>query len=125
MVKKKGRNWLKILAFFFLVLSLTAFLTYPAYRDWRKQRELRAKLERELKAKAKRNREIEREIKRLQSESYVEEIARRDFGLVKPGEKAYILIEPQGQEETTPSKPVKRKKSWWQKFVDWLKREVY
>lgn len=125
MVKKKGRNWLKILAFFLLVLSLTAFLTYPAYRDWRKQRELRAKLERELKAKAKRNREIEREIKRLQSESYVEEIARRDFGLVKPGEKAYILIEPQGQEETTPSKPAKRKKSWWQKFVDWLKREVY
>lgn len=125
MAKKKSQSWFKVFIFFILVLSLTAFLTYPAYRDWQKQRKLRDKLERELRAIVERNKEIEREIRRLRSESYIEEIARRDFGLVKPGEKAYILIEPQTQEETTESKPLKREKSWWEEFIDWLKREVY
>ncbi len=122
---KKGRRLLKVLVFFFLIMFFTAFLTYPAYRDWQKQRKLRERLEQELKAKIKENEEIKRKIKRLRSESYVEEIARRDFGLVKPGEKAYILIEPQTEEETTQSKELKKEKSWWLRFIDWLKRKVY
>lgn len=124
-MKKKSGNWFKVFTFFILVLSLTVFLTYPAYRDWKNQRKLREKLERELRARVKKSKEIEREIKRLHSEGYIEEIARRELGLVKPGEKAYILIEPKEQEETTESKLLKREKSWWQKFVDWLKKEVY
>ena len=124
-MKRRKRNWLKFLFFFFLVLIFTSFLTYPAYYDWKKQRELKIKLEKELKAQVKNNRELEKEIKRLRSESYIEEIARRDFGLVKPGEKAYVLIEPEKQEETTESKPLKKEKSGWEKFLNWLKRELY
>lgn len=119
------RNWFKVLAFLFLVLFFTSFLTYPAYRDWRKQREIRSKLEKELKAQVRKNQEIKEEVKRLHSDDYIEEIARRDFGLVKPGEKAYILIEPERQEETTESKPLKREKGWWQKFIAWLKKKLY
>ncbi len=124
-MKRRKSNWLKVLFFFFLVLIFTSFLTCPAYYDWKKQRELKIKLERELKAQVKNNRELEKEIKRLRSESYIEEIARRDFGLVKPGEKAYVLIEPEKPEETTESKPLKKEKSGWERFLNWLKRELY
>lgn len=48
----------------------------------------------EIEVMRQRNQQLAAEIKRLGSDRYVEEMA-RDLGLIKPGEQAYAIVEPQ------------------------------
>jgi cell division protein FtsB len=125
MKKKRKRriSWLRLL--FFLLISTTVFflLSYPAYKDWREQEKLREKLEAELKEVRAENSKLRGEIEKLHSPDYVEILAREKFGLVKPGEKPYIVVSPEeeGEPQTTEttSSP-SLKKSFWERTKDFL-----
>lgn len=39
-----------------------------------------------------RNEQLRRELARLESDEYIEMVARRELGLVMPGERAYVVV---------------------------------
>jgi len=62
----------------------------------------------------------------LSSDAGVEMVARRDFGLVKPGETAYVVVDP-NDEGFTPDVPTtttpqveQQSMPWWQHIWDFL-----
>jgi len=60
---------------------------------------------------------IEKE--RLQNQAYVEQVARRDLGLVKPGEQSYVLKDlDRGDEVTAPAETVREDKSFLDTVMD-------
>lgn len=61
-------------------------------RNWIDQRDEIAHLEAELSGLEASNAALEAEIRLLQTHSEIERIARRDFGLVYPGEEAYAIL---------------------------------
>lgn len=74
-------------------IALLIWAVYPLKQRAQQKREtqlLQAKIA-SLKAK---NSGLENEIKRLNSDEYVEQLARRYFGLVKPGESSVLVVPP-------------------------------
>ncbi|HKM18354.1 MAG TPA: septum formation initiator family protein [Limnochordia bacterium] len=53
-----------------------------------------AQLTNEIHAFELRNAEIRREIERHSSYEYIEQVAREELGLIKPGETRFIISEP-------------------------------
>lgn len=128
MKKKKHLSGLRLFLFFLISGTVFFLLSYPAYKDWREQEKLKKKLETELKKVRAENAELKGEIKKLYSPDYIEILAREKFGLVKPGEKSYLVVSP--QEESTrevtktgkSNSPPSLKKSFWQRTKDFLRR---
>ncbi len=124
MKKKKRVRFSRLRLFIFLIISMTVFLllSYPAYKDWREQEILKKKLEAELRKVRVENAKLKEEIEKLHSDDYIEILAREKFGLVKPGEKSYIVIPPREEQsettETTP--PLSLKKNYWSKVKDFF-----
>lgn len=61
-------------------------------QNWFDQRDEIARLEAELSEIQASNASLEAEIQLLQTDTEIERIARRDFGLVYPGEEAYAIL---------------------------------
>jgi len=64
-----------------------------AYRNYRLRLEIES-LRREIAAIELRNKQLEDEIENWQSPEYVERVAREELGLVKPGERVYVIAQP-------------------------------
>lgn len=77
------------------VVIVMAYLCYGYVDGFIKMTHLRASL-REVKQQAAvletRNRQLLQELERLQSDRYIEKVAREQLGLVMPGEKVYVVI---------------------------------
>ncbi|MBP1634970.1 MAG: cell division protein FtsB [Acidobacteria bacterium] len=83
-----------------LVLSAILLLDGVAgERGWLANRRARIEYEREaqaLDAARRRNDALREEIRRLKSDpAFIEELARRDLGLIKPGETVFIIKDKQ------------------------------
>lgn len=55
-----------------------------------------------------RNEELQRRVDELKDPTYIELLAREDFGLVKPGEESYVIVPPAESDppaETEPPEP--------------------
>lgn len=63
-----------------------------AYREYDERREEVARLERALRELREQNRRLAAEREALLRDDRVEQLARERLGLVKPGEKAYVVI---------------------------------
>ena len=50
----------------------------------------------------------------LSSDEYVESVARRVLGLVKPGETRVVVTSPEGSPERPPSEEAPRAGTWWE-----------
>ena len=61
-------------------------------KNWVAQRDEITRLEAELVEVQASNSALEAEIRLLQTDTEIERIARRDFGLVYPGEEAYAIL---------------------------------
>ena len=91
-LKKTCGRFIKILLFLSIIIVLIT-LIYPSYnRRVKKQHDV-VKLTEKLNNLKDKNIKLASEVKRLYSSSYIENIARRDLGLIKEGEIAYIVIE--------------------------------
>ena len=59
----------------------------------------------------------------LQTDHGVEKIARQDFGYVRPGEVAYVVVSPPGEAKLVPAEPEpieELDRVWWQGIWDFL-----
>jgi len=72
------------------------------------------------------NSKLQAEADFLSSDAGVEMVARRDFGLVKPGDTAYVVVDP-NDEGFTPDVPTtttpqveQQSRPWWQHIWDFL-----
>ncbi len=80
-----------------ILIVLVAWLGHTFGKGFIKHYRLRqeiAKLTYEIQAFERRNEKIREEIELHSSEEYIEQVAREELGLVKPGETRYIISEP-------------------------------
>lgn len=116
----------------FIVLSclvLIAFIfgaaIYPSHKARLKQKEELLALKSKMASLKEESEKIAGEIGRLQTDDYIELIARKDLGLVKPGESAYIVVSAESDDQIEPSPPAKQKetepKSFWKQIADFLR----
>jgi len=78
------------------LIALAAVATWTwgvvPVRNWVAQRNEITRLEAQLAEVEVSNVALEAEIRLLQTDAEIERIARRDFGLVYPGEEAYAIL---------------------------------
>ncbi len=86
---------LLILSFAFMIV-----MVLPSYDASRREAQTAKELDRDRHELQREIDERTERITRLYSDDYIELIARRDFGMVKPGEKSYIFIFPEEKEAT-------------------------
>lgn len=74
---------------------LVAYLCYGYVDGFIKMTQLQHAI-RETRKQAEvletRNRQLQQELARLESDAYIEMVARRELGLVMPGEQAYVVV---------------------------------
>lgn len=104
--RRPGRKRLKLTPRFWLMIFIL-FLVYMAgsyaagfVQIWRMQNQI-AEIKAEITAAESRNDELKDELSYLQSDEYVEKVAREELGLVKPGETAIIVTSPD-QKKASP-----------------------
>jgi cell division protein FtsB len=70
------------------------------------------------------NARLENQVAALQGDTEVERLAREQFGLVRPGEVAYVVVSPEGEQVVTPEpEPTlagTEGRPWWRSLWDFL-----
>jgi cell division protein FtsB len=77
-----------------LVLGLAGAMAIEPTRQLLAQRSRIAEMTSELRELNKSNRLLKRKMVRLQDPDYIEQQAREEIGLVRPGETSYIVVPP-------------------------------
>jgi cell division protein FtsB len=77
------------------------FLFVLPGRTWLQQGRAMSQAERRIAVLSRENQELTTRAAQLQSTAYVEQIARQQFGLVKPGEQSYGILLPPATTTTT------------------------
>ncbi len=93
---QRRKRFLMLVALIIIVWTVVAF-SRGYYRNYQAQQRL-VELESEIKAYEIRNEQLQAQIDRLQSPEYVERVAREELGLVRPGERLYIIEEVSGSD---------------------------
>src|SRR5262245_31328588 len=88
-----------------VVVGVIVFLFLLPGRTWLAQGRANADAQRQDAALTKENAALAKRIAQLQNSSYIEQLARRQFGLVMPGEKAYGILLPAATTTTTTTTP--------------------
>lgn len=91
--KERGRpNWVWRLS----LLAMAGIVSYTAVSFWSLDQRLTdmrrdaAELQQQLEARQQHGRELQAEINNLQTDAYVEKVAREQLGLIRPGEIRYL-----------------------------------
>lgn len=98
-----------------------AWSIYPVLRlQYENQREVRT-LEQELDGLKARNGELRQQVDELKTPEGVEQAARENLGLVKPGEQAYVVTGGSvGETSQTPLPDVKITPDFWERALDFV-----
>lgn len=65
------------------------------------------------------------EREKLQNNEYIEQVARRDLGLVRPGEQPYVVkVLDQGQSESDANATLPEEPSLAGRITDWLEQMI-
>jgi cell division protein FtsB len=91
-----------------VVLVGVVFVFVFPTRTYLGQRASISRAEKQLDVLGEQNRDLEKRAKDLQSDAEIERLAREQYNLVKPGEKAYAVLPPPaeaGQETPTVNEP--------------------
>ncbi|MGC8512970.1 MAG: FtsB family cell division protein [Acidimicrobiales bacterium] len=75
-----------------VMLGGILFLFAIPARTWLSQRSAMSSASRRLSELTAENKALDRQVAQLQSPSYVEQLARSQFGLVMPGQPAYEIL---------------------------------
>jgi cell division protein FtsB len=93
------------------------------FRQILAQQELVAQKEQALAVLQDENERLSTTADYLQTDQGVEKIARQDFGYVRPGEVAYVVVSPPDQTGFVPAPPEpveELDRGWWQGIWDFL-----
>ncbi|MHB0976189.1 MAG: FtsB family cell division protein [Candidatus Aquicultorales bacterium] len=100
-------------------LLIAFWAVYPVVDRAEQSRKIE-RLERKIQSLEEQNVAAEKEIARLSTDEYVEEIARRDLGLAKPDEEVYVVYGAEETESPAPAKkpPQEDEPSWWRRVLE-------
>jgi cell division protein FtsB len=107
---------LATLLVFLLAVMLVGLVPF---RQILNQRDAVAGAEDRLQALIEANGELDDEIVALETPVEIERRAREDFGLVRPGEIAYIVVPTEAEEEEVEDR-IERPQSWFDTLVDFF-----
>jgi cell division protein FtsB len=108
------------LLLFLVLFVLAATAVYPL-RQYVAQQGRIERLQAKQAALAAANAQLEQERARLKDPAYVEQLAKRDFHRVRPGEQPWLLTgtPPADRAPAPAAKPV-RKPPWYQRAWHWI-----
>jgi len=106
------------------LFALAATAVYPL-RQYVSQQDRIGRLEAKQQALAAENARLETERKRLQDPAYVQQLAKRDYHVVGPGEEAWVVTGTPPSGATAPAaKATETDRPWykraWQGLTGWL-----
>ncbi len=106
------------------LFALAATAVYPL-RQYVSQQDRIERLEAKQAALAAENARLETERKRLLDPAYVQQLAKRDYHLVAPGEEAWVVTGTPPTSEAAPAgKAAESDRPWykraWQALTGWL-----
>jgi cell division protein FtsL len=108
------------LLLFLVLFVLAATAVYPL-RQYVAQQGRIERLQAKQAALDAANAQLERERARLNDPAYVEQLAKRDFHLIRPGEQPWLLTgTPPADKATAPAAEPARKAPWYQRAWHWL-----
>lgn len=115
---KKDKFFWSLLGIFILII-----ITFLVVSNW-KIKERRARLNSQIETLTQEIKKLEKEKEQLQAsikekgkKEFLEEVARNQLNLKKPGEEVVVVKkEFEEKEEESP------KRSWWQRILDYLFR---
>ena len=105
------------------LFALAATAVYPL-RQYVSQQDRIGRLEAKQQALAAENARLEVERKRLQDPAYVQQLAKRDYHLVAPGEEAWVVTGTPPTSNAAPPGKAAEPRPWykraWQALTGWL-----
>ncbi|MEX0865613.1 MAG: septum formation initiator family protein [Acidimicrobiia bacterium] len=120
LLRRPGAALATLLILLIGVAFLTQVVPYRQILDSRQQVEsARA----ELAALDTENRQLEADVAALQTDGEVEKLAREKLGYVRPGEVAYVVLDPPAPDtvvEPAPALEQAEDRSWVEKIWDFL-----
>jgi len=119
---RRGRTASIVTLLLLVALALVFSNVFP-FRQIFAQQELLDQKEQTLAVLEGENARLSSVADYLETEQGVEKIARQDFGYVRPGEVAYVVVAPPGEAEfePPPPEPVEElDRRWWQGIWDFL-----
>jgi cell division protein FtsB len=106
-----------------VMFALAATAVYPL-RQYLSQQDRIERLEAKQQALAAENARLETERKRLQDPAYVQQLAKRDYHLVAPGEEAWVVTGTPPAAQPAADAVPQRDRPWyqraWQRLTGWL-----
>jgi cell division protein FtsB len=109
-----------------LLLALFALAVTAVYplRQYVSQQDRIGRLEAKRQALAAENARLEAERKRLQDPAYVQQLAKRDYHVVAPGEEAWVVTGAPPADPAAPAAATDPDPPWykraWQRLTGWL-----
>ena len=105
------------------LFALAATAVYPL-RQYVSQQDRIGRLEAKQQALAAENARLEVERKRLQDPAYVQQLAKRDYHLVAPGEEAWVVTGSPPTSSSAQAAAAEPDPPWykraWQRLTGWL-----
>ena len=105
------------------LFALAATAVYPL-RQYVSQQDRIGRLEAKRQALAAENARLEVERKRLQDPAYVQQLAKRDYHVVAPGEEAWVVTGTPPEAQPAGGAVPQRDRPWyqraWQRLTGWL-----
>jgi len=103
-------------------LALTISGVFP-FRQLIDQQRAVEESRQQLAALEEENRRLEQDIAALYTDEEIERVARDQYGLVRPGETGYVIVDPPGAdaESGNDAVPVEEaNRPWWVRLWDWV-----
>jgi cell division protein FtsB len=116
------RPGIAAITFLFLLMG-AAFLTQVVpYRQIIESQRQVATARAELETLESQNAELAADVAALQTDAEIERLAREKLGYVRPGEKAYVVLDPPGTQEQEPAEPepLPVEKTWVEQVWEFL-----
>lgn len=122
-MKRLRRPWVAVATLLFLLLGL-AFLTQVVpYRQIMEANQNVERARERLAALEAENAELEADVEALETPTEIEKLAREKLGYVRPGETAYVVLDPPESEvesaEPEPE-PEEEPRTWVEKVWDFI-----
>jgi cell division protein FtsL len=108
------------LLLFLVLFVLAATAVYPL-RQYLAQQSRIERLQTKQAALDAANAQLEQERARLNDPAYVEQLAKRDFHVARPGEQPWLITgTPPADKATAPPAKPAHKQPWYQRAWHWL-----
>ncbi|MDH3471052.1 MAG: septum formation initiator family protein [Acidimicrobiia bacterium] len=120
--RRKGRRGVGLLLFMLLIVLAMTMAGVLPFRQIIAQDRAVAVTQEKLAALSAENIRLEELVQRLETPEEIERLAREEFGYIRPGESAYVVVVPADVPAPTqpPPQELPRPKGWWDSVVDFL-----